>query len=125
MGTIHDRKSPLANHIPHFQHQRYKVALWIKSLSLSWFPGHTNELAKEATLLSSSTNMTITHALRRAHEGLLSLGISQWRNHSQHGHYAQSDHILSSLCPPPRFTELEDKQVIWKTHSVLRGAWLC
>ena len=90
-------------------------------LTLAWCPGHLNihgneradELAKSATDLPGEIDTTTSHMLRRAREYISETWTKTWKNHPQHGLYAQANRFPPSLQPTPHFEDLRDKRELF------------
>ena len=94
----------------------------VNTLRVAWCPSHSDipgneradQLAKEAILLPSSSEPTITHNIRHAHEHLKRDWTTLWRNSSpQQGSWATANRISPSLCPTPHFLGLADKRELF------------
>jgi len=94
----------------------------VNTLRVAWCPGHADipgneradQLAKEATLLPSSAEPTITHNTRHARECLKRDWTTLWRNSSpQQGSWATANRIPPSLHPTPHFLALADKRELF------------
>jgi len=94
----------------------------VNTLRVAWCPGHSDipgnkqadQLAKEATLLPSSSEPTITHNIHHARECLKRDWTTLWRNSSPHqGSWATANWIPLSLNPTPHFLALADRRELF------------
>jgi len=94
----------------------------VNTLRVTWCPGHldipgneqADRLAKEATLLPSSSEPTITHNTCHACKCLKRDWTILWRNSSpQQGSWATANWIPPSLYLIPHFLALADRRELF------------
>ena len=92
------------------------------TLTVAWCPGHkdipgndqADQLAKQATSLTSLSEPTTTYNLRLAREHLKNSWTTLWRDSSpQQGSWSTVNRTPLSLQPPPHFLERADNRELY------------